>query len=449
MTNILLTKYKYAGKPISDRFADLCLSPSRYFFQGRDIEIITRKDKNVRDKNVIPPGYEKFADDIPDPEPRIEVNGIKQSFSDTSKSWNKTIWLAVFFIPGLFAGAITKGMTYLCSSQLRKFTKLSSRYEFTYSMKKTVPKKLQFQLECARAHQHYQNQINLEPMDDKTFGIVSDIKTTKVNLESFPTLKAGLAETIGRRKTMEDAHLASSFSIEFGKTNHFIDLFGIFDGHGGQDAALYVRDWLQINLVSIFGRYNYQNNNQKLTQDIIADTLTEACVKLDIDFRKEEKECGTTATIALRIDNKIYTANVGDSRAIFVSDEVYSSDKIIQLTEDAKLNNPRFANAVKKAGGFIDNGRISGLESARDIGFTGRCLVSPRPKITCIDAKEGFLVLACDGLWDVLTTNEVGTKLLNDCDLASKAPQEIAQRLLTEALDYGSTDNISVMVVRI
>ena len=65
------------------------------------------------------------------------------------------------------------------------------------------------------------------------------------------------------------------------------------------------------------------------------------------------------------------------------------------------------------------------------------------PRLLCqIGPTDKMLVLASDGLWDVMTHERVLHCLKN----TAKSPDLIAKRLLTEALDRGTTDNTSVAV---
>lgn len=87
--------------------------------------------------------------------------------------------------------------------------------------------------------------------------------------------------------------------------------------------------------------------------------------------------------------------------------------------------------------------------------------VSAEPEVTVVDRTEQdeFLILASDGLWDVVS-NEVACKIARNClsgRAASRFPEAVAGRtaadaaaLLTElAMSRGSRDNISVVVVEL
>lgn len=60
-----------------------------------------------------------------------------------------------------------------------------------------------------------------------------------------------------------------------------------------------------------------------------------------------------------------------------------------------------------------------------------------------LTGADEFVIIACDGLWDVCTDQEA-------VDLVQAEPdaQVMSQRLMQSALDNGGKDNISVMVIR-
>ena len=131
--------------------------------------------------------------------------------------------------------------------------------------------------------------------------------------------------------------------------------------------------------------------------------------------------------------------------------------KTTQASEDAKPYIERYKKKVEKLGGYVLDERVNGvLAVARAIGdrhivgdIEGQCCVSPSPKITCYSLKDfenGFLVLACDGLYDVSSSNEAGlyVQLMANRKITAG---KMAHQLVYSALSNESKDNVSVMVV--
>lgn len=68
---------------------------------------------------------------------------------------------------------------------------------------------------------------------------------------------------------------------------------------------------------------------------------------------------------------------------------------------------------------------------------------APYTTETTLDDDDEFLIVACDGLWDVCEDQDAVNLIRNVAD-----PQEASKILLDHAMQNYSTDNLSVMVVR-
>jgi protein phosphatase PTC1 len=105
---------------------------------------------------------------------------------------------------------------------------------------------------------------------------------------------------------------------------------------------------------------------------------------------------------------------------------------------------------IEEAGGFILRSRVLGmLAVTRSFGDHNlKKFVTARPFTSerILDENSSFLIIACDGLWDVVSDQEavnfVNEQLDNGVDFSNIAPQ-----LLETALAKGSTDNVTIMVV--
>lgn len=186
--------------------------------------------------------------------------------------------------------------------------------------------------------------------------------------------------------------------------------------------------------------------------------FTNAFLKTDDEFGTDENSAlvGTTAVIALVGNRQLYLGNCGDSRAVLCRGGV-----AIPLTEDHKAAREDETARVEAAGGqilFWNGVRVMGvLAVSRAIG--DHCLrpfVIAHPEVTIIGRHEEdeLLLLASDGLWDVLT-NQEAVSLARRClrrarhrGASRHSAARIAATVLTRAaLDRGSRDNITVLVV--
>ncbi|POS88192.1 hypothetical protein EPUL_000953 [Erysiphe pulchra] len=139
----------------------------------------------------------------------------------------------------------------------------------------------------------------------------------------------------------------------------------------------------------------------------------------------------------------LYTANVGDARIILCR-----KGKALRLSYDHKGSDENEGKRVANAGGLILNNRVNGvLAVTRALGDNYmKDLVTGHPYTTETiiqpDTDE-FIILACDGLWDVCSDQEA-VNLVREID----DPTSAAKRLVDHALSRFSTDNLSCMIVR-
>lgn len=165
--------------------------------------------------------------------------------------------------------------------------------------------------------------------------------------------------------------------------------------------------------------------------------------------------------IALIAGNRLYVANVGDTRAV-----LRRGGKAIRLTHDHKPYDAEEISRIREVGGFVsgDVGRVNGVIAvARSIGdFCTRspltCVllltldtdikpfVSAEPFLNEVELtpEDDLLIIGCDGVWDVLSDDEAAT-------IAASTPdaQHAALLLRDAAYADSSEDNISTLVVRL
>jgi protein phosphatase 2C len=186
--------------------------------------------------------------------------------------------------------------------------------------------------------------------------------------------------------------------------------------------------------------------------------FTEAFSKVDEEFGKKQDQAqvGTTAVVALVGDRQLYIGNCGDSRAVLCR-----SGMAIPLTEDHKAARDDETARVEAAGGEVmwwNGERVMGvLAVSRSIGdHYLRPFVIAQPEVTILSrsAEDELLLLASDGLWDVLS-NQEAVSLAQRClrraqqrGASRQTAARVAASVLTRAaIDQGSSDNVTVVVV--
>ncbi|MBF8262556.1 MAG: putative protein phosphatase 13 [Parachlamydiales bacterium] len=287
------------------------------------------------------------------------------------------------------------------------------------------------------------------------------------NLQIGP-FKCGYCHFQGDRITLEDEHIACQTTLEIQHQKYDAQIFGILDGHNGNETANHVKNHFctqfQIQIDNLGQRFP-----DGPIDPIIWNALKRTFVTLNDQIRDNS---GTAASIALIIDSQLWVAHSGDTR-IFIDE---SGDRITALTEDMKpaqcndreeqiwpitLNDTRyfthFTRRILKRGGIIakkshDVFRISGstgnLALAGAIGDIYIHGISARPVITRVPihklTNETYLYLVCDGVTDVVSSVELANAIRS---YGARDCANMASITVISAYNAGSTDNISAMVV--
>lgn len=209
----------------------------------------------------------------------------------------------------------------------------------------------------------------------------------------------------GWRISMEDAH---TVDLKLGNEEN-VHYFAVFDGHGGRRIADYASRNLHIRI----------HNNPAYHEGYIEDSLRQSFLQLDSEMMTSEELmhdlAGTTAITVLSKSNRLYCANVGDSRAV-----VSHNGHAVPLSRDHKPNVPEEQRRIMAGGGWVEFNRVNGnLALSRALGdFNFKRNKARKPEDQIVTAfpevsvynmsnELEFLVLACDGIWDVLTNSEV------------------------------------------
>lgn len=208
-----------------------------------------------------------------------------------------------------------------------------------------------------------------------------------------------------------------------------------------------------------------------MLDSLISTTLKGVFLDTDNNFlnTSENSNHGSTATTALLLGNRIYCANVGDSRTLLCRNFTPYA-----LSQDHKPSREDEAKRIKDAGGFIINNRVMGeLAVSRAFGdcefkkgiqsiieeeggivngddknwFEPLITAEPDIEVTQITKDDQFLLLACDGLYDVFTEEEIINFVKKDM-LDHKDAQRCCQNLTHEAIrERNSRDNVSIILV--
>lgn len=246
------------------------------------------------------------------------------------------------------------------------------------------------------------------------------------------------------RRKMEDRHVSlPTFNHLFGLSDS-VDraYFAVFDGHGGMDAARYA---------SVHVHTNASHLPELLTDPAAA--LKEAFRRTDEMFlwkaKRERLQSGTTGVCALITGATLHVAWLGDSQVILVQ-----QGQVVKLMEPHKPERQDEKERIEALGGFVsfmDCWRVNGtLAVSRAIGdvfqkpyVSGEADAASRE----LTGSEDYLLLACDGFFDVVPHQEVSGLVRSHLIRRKGSGLRVAEELVAVARDRGSHDNITVMVV--
>lgn len=246
-----------------------------------------------------------------------------------------------------------------------------------------------------------------------------------------------------KRRKMEDRHiyytdLNSLFDLNETETGQAV--FGVFDGHGGVDAANYAASQLLIHLKS---------SPNLISQP--GDALHKAILKTDEEFvkkaKREKLRSGATAVVVLIQGINLTVAWLGDSQVVLCK-----AGDALQLMEPHKPDRADERARIESLGGcvvFFGGWRVNGsLAVSRSIGDSEqKPYITGEPDVEEyeMEGDEEFIILACDGLWDCVEPFDA-VQLVREC-VSQGIRNEAAHKLVDLAIEQRSMDNISVLVV--
>ncbi|KAL8117437.1 putative protein phosphatase 2C 21 isoform X2 [Apium graveolens] len=315
-------------------------------------------------------------------------------------------------------------------------------------------------------------------------------------------LKFGASSMQGWRSTMEDAHAAL---LDLDDSTAF---FGVYDGHGGKQVAKFCakylhqqvlkqeayingdlcdslrhaflrmdemmrgeRGWRELATMGdttdqIYGRIegfiwhknhfekHHSEKHQAENKEQIDDWTPEKGPHSDFEGPKY----GSTACVAVVRGNQLVVANAGDSRCV-----ISRKGQAFNMSKDHKPELKSEKDRIYAAGGYIYGGRVNRtLNLARAIGDSElksdhsrpaeEQIVTANPDLRTVelDGDDEFLVLACDGIWDCMSSQElvdfVHEQLKSESKLSVVIESVFDKCIAPKAIGAGC-DNMTMILV--
>jgi serine/threonine protein phosphatase PrpC len=252
-------------------------------------------------------------------------------------------------------------------------------------------------------------------------------------------------QNVRSRETMEDVmKVVDKFNM-----NSDSGLFTLYDGHGGDEVALLAKQ----RVPEIFANLMNNSNKTKSDTNYIENLLTQTFNKVDDEIKMKDLEnMGCTASVVYITKEKdivgprrvVYSANVGDSRVVLVSNLGAK-----RLSYDHKASDYSEAARVHNSGGIIFGGRVFGsLILSRALGdFALKkygVICTPHINKHFITDRDKYVIVASDGVWDVITDED-----MYRLHLTVSNSEEFVRLIVKTAMNRGSLDNISCIVIKL
>jgi serine/threonine protein phosphatase PrpC len=309
---------------------------------------------------------------------------------------------------------------------------------------------------------------------------------------------SGSCSKLGVREKQEDRCVSINDLNDVVTSINGVDrhaFFAVYDGHAGDKASIHCSNMLHLAIC-----------NHPLYSSNLEEAISEICNQTDKDFvdycRENGKYDGTTALGVFIRNSKLTVFNIGDCQAVMCTDGIAidmntthkpgrpdESERIIQaggwITEEKELymgrlhrmdlSDPVVRDKAEKVNWTTIHRVCGELAVSRSIGdpdyksfipgekvsdpffiwpkdhdgIFHADLVIPQPEFKSVELtkKDEFLIIASDGLWDVLTPKEAVIKTKELLNLG-KSTTIICEELVGLAIKLGSSDNVTIVIVQ-
>ncbi|XP_004252301.1 probable protein phosphatase 2C 60 [Solanum lycopersicum] len=323
---------------------------------------------------------------------------------------------------------------------------------------------------------------------------LSSPKTEKVSEDGEnDRLRYGLSSMQGWRATMEDAHAVHP------NLDSSTSFFGVYDGHGGDEVSKFCAKFLHQEVLNheaysagdidtstrhaflrmdemMCGQTGQRELASLMAEKDQAKNMIEGLIsppkygesKGQTDGGSSEEgansdyrgpSAGSTACIAIIQNVQLLVANAGDSRCV-----LSRKGQAYDMSSDHKPDLQAEKERIRNAGGYVRCGRVNGtLNMSRAIGDmelkqnkslpAEKQIVTANPDICTVELcnDDDFLVLACDGIWDCMSSQEVvdfvGKQLKHENRLSAVC-ETVMDKCLAPATGGEGCDNMTMILVQ-
>jgi len=276
---------------------------------------------------------------------------------------------------------------------------------------------------------------------------LEDTKRTEKEIDNFDLCFISYSYSdnpnLEHRKDMEDFHFIKAL------LNKKIDCsyFGLFDGHSGKEVGIYLMENL----------HKFISQEMKTANSFLVDDMKNILInsfeKIDQEINNQnfKNETGSTGTVLLlykdyssKTGKSFICANVGDTKAYLIT-----RNEMILITKDHKCSDLDEVKRIKDRGGVVFRERVFGtLMLTRSFGDKEMkkygVLPTPDTYYKNIEEDDLFIVMASDGVWDVVEEDEILALTKNKI-----SSSDFSKKIIQLAKDRDTHDNISCIVVKL
>ncbi|ODQ44445.1 hypothetical protein PICMEDRAFT_24918, partial [Pichia membranifaciens NRRL Y-2026] len=296
-----------------------------------------------------------------------------------------------------------------------------------------------------------------------------------ITLVQHDHISHAIGEMQGYRFQMEDAYCDLDDLVNSSNSLR-INIYGVFDGHGGTSTSKYVSDVLSLEKKQ---KLLDPENKETLQMIDFQKILKDCFMKVDCKFYYDpNNNSGSTAVVVIIFKDYIITANSGDSRGI-----LSRNGHVKNLSFDHKPKDLGELMRIHNDGGYVSQNRVNSIlalsrafgdfnfklhnnnnhgrfhlsRNNKRIGLTPpeefQVTVEPDIIIQKLDPKnDEFLVVACDGIWDCYKSNDLIEVIRHQLSQGKKLT-EINEIVLDNCIGMANTitgigfDNMTIIVV--
>ncbi|ANQ06243.1 Protein phosphatase 2C [Plasmodium coatneyi] len=225
----------------------------------------------------------------------------------------------------------------------------------------------------------------------------------------------------------------------------------IYDGHNGEKAVNIIQKLLHLHVHTYYINGNGMSNSLKYAFHKMDEHLCRKTVNSE-ENNHSNFSSGSTACVSVIFNHMIYIANIGDSRCV-----LSKNGRAVAVTVDHRAGgNKKEEERIITSGGVLDDeGYLGGcLGVCRGFGSFDKKTREKLKGLVCepdlfqikLTEDDEFLIICCDGIFDVMTSQEA-VNTVRASLVESSDPTVAAEALCQLAYKRKALDNLSVVVV--